>query len=198
MEDATKPEFHYRIAEIVLDTYGQMNISKRLYEVTASVVTASDMDDSYVSIVTGLNGMLGSHQMNTAGYINDNSPAHGDSETPFMPVIITNSQVCGKRFIFGTGDVSLASQIISNLIINQLNVTDAVEAPRFRILGEREIGIEENFHPTFSDEIMTYLQSIGNLTSLSEPYDGINLVQILGDTSDLHSDTRTGGMPSTF
>lgn len=51
-DDTTKPEYTYRLAEIILNTYAELNITKRLYEVTASVVTVTDMQDNYVSIVT--------------------------------------------------------------------------------------------------------------------------------------------------
>lgn len=97
-----------------------------------------------VSIFRGLNGMLGSSHMSLAGYITDNAPVvTGDLETSFMPVIVTDSKfICGKRIIFGTGDASLAVQILAELLIADKNITDSIEAPRFRILGEKEIGIE--------------------------------------------------------
>lgn len=60
------------------------------------------------------------------------------------PVIATEKRrICGRRLVLGSADVSLAAQLLSDLLVFDMNVTWSVEAPRFHIAhGNNSIFIE--------------------------------------------------------
>lgn len=50
--DISKPEYVYRLGEIIQVAYAELNISSKFHQGTSSNVAVIDMSDNYVSIVT--------------------------------------------------------------------------------------------------------------------------------------------------
>nr|CAD7456370.1 unnamed protein product [Timema tahoe] len=114
-------------------------------EAVGSHVAAVDLDDLYVSVVSGLNTWHGSQLLTDGGFIlnnalknfgtGSNSPAPG--KRPFtlaVPMIaVQHDQICGRRLVLGAGDATVAIQLLTRLLAFGDNATLGVEAPRFRV-----------------------------------------------------------------
>ncbi|XP_066997553.2 glutathione hydrolase 7 [Anabrus simplex] len=180
-------------------------------EAASSHVAAVDLNDLYVSVVSGLNTWFGSQVMTDADFIlnnalknfdvGNNSAAAGKRPLSLAtPVIVTESkQVCGRRLVLGAGDASVAIQLLTELILLDRNATVSVEAPRFHInpLG-KQLGFEGEI-ATFSNATLTQLEQLGyKLQKLPKPYLSCNLVEKIQDSLNSHSDSRGGGISSRF
>nr|CAD7573110.1 unnamed protein product [Timema californicum] len=114
-------------------------------EAVGSHVAAVDLDDLYVSVVSGLNTWYGSQLLTDGGFIlnnalenfgiGSNSPAPG--KRPFtlaVPMIaVQHDHICGRRLVLGAGDATVAIQLLTRLLAFGDNATLGVEAPRFRV-----------------------------------------------------------------
>lgn len=52
--------------------------------------------------------------------------------------------------------------------------------------------------PLFTDEVVKYLESLGKVVIVIEPYNSCNVVEKTGDHLNSHSDSRGGGIASRF
>lgn len=60
-----------------------------------------------------------------------------------LPVLITDSHhICGRRIIFGANNIAFAAQVISSLLLGNMNVTESIEGPRFHLSPIGTIGLE--------------------------------------------------------
>jgi len=65
-----------------------------------------------------------------AGFFLDN--IDNDDLSTFSPIIFHyNKGICGLRGVLGSNDVFLNGQILYNLIVRSLNVSAAIEYPRY-------------------------------------------------------------------
>jgi len=65
-----------------------------------------------------------------AGFFLDN--IDNDDLSTFIPIIFHyNKDICGLRGVLGSNDVFLNGQILYNLILRSLNVSAAIEYPRY-------------------------------------------------------------------
>lgn len=72
--------------------------------------------------------------MTGAGFLLDKM--HDDNPPNLLPIIFHNKEtLCGLRGVIGTDDVVLASQLLYNLIVRGLNISAAIEYPRYLIHG---------------------------------------------------------------
>ncbi|XP_023719725.1 glutathione hydrolase 7 isoform X3 [Cryptotermes secundus] len=190
---------------------GKVSLGK-LTQSVGSHVAAVDLNDIYVSVVSGLNAWFGSQLLTNDGFIlnnaltnfgvGKNSPFPGKRPMSFStPVIATEKRrICGRRLVLGSADVALAAQLLSHLLVLDMNVTWSVEAPRFHIAhGNNSIFIEDYHVPALSKNAQESLEKYGyHLESLSKPYQSCNIVEKIGDDLTSHSDSRGGGISSRF
>jgi gamma-glutamyltranspeptidase len=104
---------------------------------------------------SGLNTWFGSQLLTNEGFVLNNALANFGvgRNSPFpgkrpislaTPIIaIEKRRVCGHRFVLGSGDTTLAAQLLSRLLVLDMNMTWSVEAPRFQIAdGNNSIFLE--------------------------------------------------------
>ncbi|GLV44185.1 uncharacterized protein CBL_12519 [Carabus blaptoides fortunei] len=195
--DVPKPEYMYRLAELLQQLYADKDIVDNFHEGTSSNVAAVDLDDVYVSLVTGMYTLFGTQELTPRGYILDvNATINTNTR---LPIIITDKKyICGRRIVMGTGDLSIATQVITSLLIGGEDASTSVEGPRFRILGSNIIGTEDARKIKLDPAVSIYLQSLGKLESLPEPYSSCNVVEKSKDDLSSHSDSRGGGIAYRF
>ncbi|XP_044262092.1 glutathione hydrolase 7-like [Tribolium madens] len=196
--DTTRTEYVYRLAELAQNLYNDLNLTSKYHMGTSTNVAVMDLNDNYVSFTTGLYGLFGSGEITTGGYTLDVHP----KATPCsrLPVIITDAQaICGRRLLLGANDLSTASQLIMSLLVAEENITNAVEAPRFHILDNGGVGIEGSHSPSFTDDVLKYLETLtARPVLVAEPYMSSNVVEKVKDELNSHSDSRGGGIASRF
>jgi gamma-glutamyltranspeptidase len=104
---------------------------------------------------SGLNTWFGSQLLTKGGFVLNNALANFGvgKNNPFpgkrpislaTPIIaIEKRRVCGRRLVLGSADTTLAAQLLSHLLLLDMNVTWSVEAPRFHIAdGNNSIFLE--------------------------------------------------------
>lgn len=133
---------------------GEMT-SGKLTQSVGSHVAAVDLNDIYVSVVSGLNMWFGSQLLTNGGILlnnalanfglGKNSPLPGKRPISLAtPVIATEKRrVCGRRLLIGSADVAVASQVLARLLVLDKNITLSIEAPRFQIAdGNNSVFVE--------------------------------------------------------
>ncbi|XP_066145346.1 glutathione hydrolase 7-like [Euwallacea fornicatus] len=187
-----------KIFETTLNIYQEFNIGARFHEGTSTNVAVMDLDDNYVSLVTGMYALFGSGELTSHGYVLDVKKR--EKPCSRLPLILTdNNFICGKRMVLGANGIAQASQLLSNLIIGNKNVTDGIEAPRFYLLDNSTIAVEAFHSPKFQLDLLEYLKKIHKEPMLMpEPYYSSNIVAKSKDDLNSHSDSRGGGIASRF
>ncbi|XP_018572729.1 glutathione hydrolase 7-like [Anoplophora glabripennis] len=195
--DSIKPEYVYRLVEMTQNTYAEQNIKDRFHEGTSSNVAVVDLNDYYVSLVTGMYGLFGSGEMTTHGYVLD--VPNKDKPCSRIPLIITDGNfICGRRMVLGANNFATATQLVATLLIAEKNVTEGIESPRFHILGNETIGVEDHL-PAFGEDVLEYMKTLSpDIQPISEPYPSSNIVEKTKDELSSHSDSRGGGIASRF
>jgi hypothetical protein len=107
---------------------------------------------------SGLNAWFGSELLTNDGFIlnnalanfgvGKNTPSPGKRPISFnTPLIATeNRRKCGRRLVLGSADTTLAAQLLSRLLVLDMNTTWSVEAPRFHIAeGSNSIYLEGEY-----------------------------------------------------
>jgi len=193
-----KAELLYRVAEITQASYDSLNISSRFHEGKATNIAVMDKDDNYVSLSFGMYDYFGSRILSRYGYLLDVKNTT-QQYCLRLPIIITDAEyVCGRRLSLGVSNLVIASQVIPSLLVASENVIAAVENPRFQLNLNNVIEIEDEHKPNFSDEDLQYLETLGHLQLMKEPYESCNVVEKIGDLLSSHSDSRGGGISSRF
>lgn len=89
--------------------------------------------------------MFGSGEIHSDGYISDVYTV--DEVFSRFPIIITDANIiCGRRIVFGSNNIALATQIIMELLVAKENATVSVESPRFHVLSNGNIGYEGMYY----------------------------------------------------
>ncbi|XP_049820917.1 glutathione hydrolase 7 isoform X2 [Aethina tumida] len=190
-------EYVYRIAESTEQIYSELNITSKFEEGTSSNIAVMDLHDNYVSLITGMTALFGSKELTSGGYFFDGNLGHKHASR--IPIILTDANViCGRRIVFGANDISTATQLITSLVVSKQNATESVEAPRFHILSQGGLGLEDFPAPSFNDEALKYLNTLSQPIVLQEPYSSSNIVEKVKDDLSSHSDSRGGGIASRF
>ncbi|KAL1460531.1 hypothetical protein WDU94_012508 [Cyamophila willieti] len=97
--------------------------------VSGASISATDRDDLFVSVVSGLGSILGSQFLTSGGYLLNNAVENMELSTSLMdgwyvptlstPIIMTQAgAVCGRRFVFGAGDVRDGIQTLLSILKN--------------------------------------------------------------------------------
>ncbi|XP_049781974.1 glutathione hydrolase 7-like isoform X1 [Schistocerca cancellata] len=180
-------------------------------EAVGSHVAAVDLNDLYVSIVSGLNTWFGSQLLTKEGFVLNNamenfnagSNAFAPGKRPFSlatPIIAVQKEVCGRRLISGVGDAVVGIQLLVEYITREKNISTSMEAPRFRYNPvENQIQYEAWHKPEMSNKTLYQLRLLNyKVSAIREPYQSSNLIEKVGDTLSSRSDSRGGGVASRF
>ncbi|XP_050309798.1 glutathione hydrolase 7-like [Anthonomus grandis grandis] len=187
-----------RILDSTLKTYNEFKVTSRFHEGTSTNIAVMDMEDNYVSLVIGLYELFGSGELTSHGYVLD--VKNKEKSCSRIPIILTDNKfICGKRMAFGANGIAQGSQIVSNLVIGDKNVTDGIEAPRFYVLDGNTVAVEVSHTPKFSIEILRHLNETHTKSEVKpEPYYSSNVVAKYQDDLSSHSDSRGEGVASRF
>lgn len=164
-------------------------------------VMATDWQDTYVSVLSGLNSPLGLGNMSENGFLLDDIDDNDNKDlSRFIPVIFHHEMgMCGLRGVFGSNDAFVNGEILYNLIVRSLNVSAAIECPRYYFVSDG-IVIENDQRHSMEATLRTRLRLM--ISSLS--IDGslltrsINSIIKKKDSLSSHSDSRGNGIASRF
>lgn len=180
-------------------------------EAVGSHVAAVDLNDLYVSVVSGLNTWFGSQLLTEEGFVLNNamenfnagSNAFAPGKRPFSlatPIIAVQKEVCGRRLISGAGDAVVGVQLLVEYLKREKNISTSMEAPRFRYNPMvNHIQYEAWHKPELSNKTLNQLRLLSyKVSAIREPYQSSNLIEKVGDTLSSRSDSRGGGVASRF
>ncbi|XP_026674097.1 glutathione hydrolase 7-like isoform X2 [Ceratina calcarata] len=158
-------------------------------------VTAMDWDDTYVCIITGLGAPFGLGYMSGAGFLLDEANDDNNFST-FLPIIFHDERTsCGLRGVFGTDDVLIAGQLLYNIILRRLNVSEAVEYPRYYFSSDGLLAVENDEKHSLDALVRDRLTFPAVVNSDSK---SVNAIIKRRDLMSSHSDSRGGGLASRF
>ncbi|KYM81752.1 tRNA-dihydrouridine synthase 4-like protein [Atta colombica] len=200
-ENASTIESQALVAQTLMSVSLQSSQSLQYEEKreTYTGVMAMDWQDTYVSILTGLSSPFGhGNKMDGFPFFLDN--IDNDDLSMFIPIIFHhNEKLCGLRGVLGSNDVFLNGQILYNLIVRALNVSAAIEYPRYYFAADGMV-IENNQRHSMEVALQAQLDSI--ISSLS--HDDISSIRSVNaivkrkDSLSSHSDSRGNGIASRF
>lgn len=139
-----------------------------------------DWQDNYVSVITlvlqnlchwygntfflfykitlycsGLSSPLDLSHETEAGFVFDNVDDK-NSLASLTPIIFYDeTAVCGLRGVFSTDDSIIAAEILYNLLLRGMNVSEAVEYPRYVLVDESMFKKMSNFSRKVEFEILS-------------------------------------------
>ncbi|KAJ9595164.1 hypothetical protein L9F63_013522 [Diploptera punctata] len=191
---------------------GDIDYSVNFTKSAGSHVSAVDLNDLYVSVVSGLNTWLGSQIFVDESFILNNAlinfgvgknkPLGGKRPISYAtPVIATEMRrICGRRLVFGSGDTTLALQVLARMLVLDRDIDLSIEAPRFHLENiNKTVYLEEGEKRRLQeDNIQGLLNFSYQIKTLIQPYQSSNIVEKLGDDLTSHSDSRGDGMASRY
>ncbi|XP_076240796.1 glutathione hydrolase 7 [Calliopsis andreniformis] len=199
-ENASTIETQIQIAEtlIHLNLYSSQ-MKQNVEEEKYTGVMAMDWEDTYVCIMTGLSAPFGLGDMSSAGFLLDKSDINNNLSA-LSPIIFHNEKVlCGLRGVFGTDDALIIGQFLYNIIVRGLNVSEAVEYPRYYFSLD-ELAVENDQKHSVDTRIRNQIHLL--VPTLSVDSDSvlksINAIIKRKDLMSSHSDSRGGGLASRF
>ncbi|XP_012281215.1 glutathione hydrolase 7 isoform X2 [Orussus abietinus] len=156
-------------------------------------VVAMDKQDTYVSIVTGLSRPLGLGHMTEAGFLLD----YANQLSSLSPIIFRHeSNICSLRGVLGADDPVLISELLYNIIVRHLNVSAAVEFPRYFVKPDG-IVIENDDKHAADTMLRVQLINLSNADPNQAPK-SVNVIIKNKDSMTSHSDSRGGGLASRY
>ncbi|EZA50899.1 hypothetical protein DMN91_001304 [Ooceraea biroi] len=161
-------------------------------------VMAVDWQDTYVSVLSGLNSPLGLGNMTETGFLLDDIDSNGLSA--FIPVVFHHEVgMCGLRGVLGSNDAFLNGQILYNLIARSLNVSAAIECPRYYFVSDGIVA-ENNQRHSMEATLRARLRPMISSLSIDDNLltRSINAIVKKTDSLSSHSDSRGNGIASRF
>ncbi|KAJ8682584.1 hypothetical protein QAD02_018376 [Eretmocerus hayati] len=162
-------------------------------------VSAVDWQDTYVSIITGLSSPLNLSFGNEAGFVFD-TIQNKDSLSSLTPVVFYDETApCGMRGVLSADDPVVIGEIMFNLLIRTMNVSAAIEYPRYYILSDG-FTIESDSKQLGNKLLYDSLVEI-------EPHSKTDFVMLMKSVNIIikrknlisgHSDSRGDGLASRF
>ncbi|KAK1125805.1 hypothetical protein K0M31_005348 [Melipona bicolor] len=173
-----------------------LQIKQYVKEERYTGVVAMDWEDTYVCIITGLSTPFGLGHMSSVGFLLDKADTNNNLST-LVPIIFHNEKaLCGLRGVFGTDDILIIGQLLYSIIVRQLNVSEAVEHPRYYFSSD-EFVIENDPKHSIDALIRSQLNLIVQLETDSI-LKSVNVIIKRKDLMSSHSDSRGGGLASRF
>ncbi|XP_011304307.1 gamma-glutamyltranspeptidase 1 [Fopius arisanus] len=160
-----------------------------------TAVVAVDSTRNFVSILTGLSAPLGLGHMTGAGFLLD-TISTGNNLHALTPIIFHLSkdpvQFSGA---LGADDPILATEILSNLVLNKLNLSTAIETQRYYRLSDGVL-VEPRGRYSLNESLSIEISNLipGSSTDLSQYVKSVNAIVKQGDSLSSHSDSRGGGV----
>ncbi|XP_011497680.1 PREDICTED: gamma-glutamyltranspeptidase 1-like [Ceratosolen solmsi marchali] len=165
-------------------------------------VSSIDWQDTYVSIITGLSSPLNLAYNTGAGFVFDNidNIDNTNSLLSLIPIIFFDeATVCGLRGVFSTDDSIIAGQILYNLLLRSMNVSTAVEYPRYYVLSDG-IAIENDDRHSGNRLLHDSLMAIASMSKVDPNMitKSVNVIIKRKNLINGHSDSRGDGLASRF
>ncbi|XP_072767225.1 glutathione hydrolase 7 [Anoplolepis gracilipes] len=186
------------VAETLMHMYSFSHNVQHAKRESYTGVMALDWQDTYVSILSGLSSPLGFGNMTDAGFLLDN--IDDNDFFTFIPIIFHYEEgMCGLRGVFGSDDVFLNGQILYNLIVRALNVSAAIEYPRY-YFAPGGIMIEHNQRHSIETALQARLYPMISSFPIDDNLliKSINAIIKKKDLLSSHSDSRGNGIASRF
>ncbi|XP_060824662.1 glutathione hydrolase 7-like isoform X2 [Bombus pascuorum] len=162
-------------------------------------VVAMDWEDTYVCIMTGLGAPFGLGYMSTVGFLLDKADTN-NTLSMLVPIIFHNEKaLCGLRGVFGTDDTLIVGQLLYSIIVRQLNISEAIEYPRYYFSSDGFVIENDSKH-----SIDTLMRNQLNLMvpaphlKTDSVLKSVNAIIKRKDLMSSHSDSRGGGLASRF
>ncbi|XP_076166696.1 glutathione hydrolase 7 [Ptiloglossa arizonensis] len=199
-ENASTTETQTRVAEALIRSISiPSQVKQNAEEEKYTGVMAMDWEDTYVCIITGLSAPFGLGYMSNAGFLIDKTDTNSRLSM-LAPIIFHNEKaVCGLRGVFGTDDTLIIGQLLYNIIIRELNVSEAIEYPRYYFLSDG-FAVENDQKHSVSILLRNQLNSM--VPALYMDTDlvlkSVNAIIKRKDLMSSHSDSRGGGLASRF
>ncbi|KAG7190040.1 hypothetical protein KM043_006188 [Ampulex compressa] len=198
-ENASSIKSQVLVAQTLLQSISlPLEIIQKVEEERYTGVVAMDWHDTYICILTGTSTSLGNGNMTKAGFLLDKIDGDNDLST-FVPIVFRDEEVpCGLRGVFGTDDIFFIGQLLQSLIVRMLNVSTAIEYPRY-YPSTQGIVLENDQNHSMEDSLhMQLISIIPTLYSDALVTKSINAIIKRKDSMVSHSDSRAGGLASRF
>ncbi|XP_024889460.1 glutathione hydrolase 7-like [Temnothorax curvispinosus] len=197
--NASTIESQVLVAQTLMNVFLQFfqNLQHDVKKETYTGVMAMDWQDTYVTILSGLSSPFGSGNR-MAGFFLDN--IDDNDLSTFIPIIFHyDGGICGLRGVLGSNDVFLNGQILYNLIVRALNVSAAIEYPRYYFVSDGMV-IEDNQRHSMEAALQARLYSMISPLSHddSSSMRSVNAIVKRKDSLSSHSDSRGNGIASRF
>ena len=200
VKNASTIETQIRVAETLAHSITlPFQIKQNAEEERYTGVMAMDWEDTYVCIITGLAAPFGRRYMSSAGFLLDKSDTN-NSLPALAPIIFHNEKaLCGLRGVFGTDDTLIIGQLLYSIIVRGLNVSEAIEYPRYYFLMD-ELAVESDQKHSVNTLIRNQLNSIVPVLHVDNELvlKSVNAIIKRKDLMSSHSDSRGGGLASRF
>ncbi|CAK9808239.1 Glutathione hydrolase 2 [Anthophora quadrimaculata] len=194
----TKTQIH--IAKALINTVSiPLQLKQNAEEEKYTGVMAMDWEDTYVCIITGLSAPFGLGYMSNAGFLLDKTDTN-NTLSMLIPIIFHNERsLCGLRGVFGTDDMLIIGQLLYSIIVRQLNVSEAIEYPRYYFLSDG-LAIENDQKHSVDTLIRDQLNLIVPAPHVDTDLvlKSVNAIIKRKDLMSSHSDSRGGGLASRF
>lgn len=197
-ENASTIESLVLVAETLMRLYSSSHNVQHEKRDAYTGVMATDWQGTYVSVLSGLNSPLGFGNMTDAGFLLDN--IDDNDLFTLIPIIFHYEEgICGLRGVFGSDDAYLNGQILYNLIVRALNVSAAIEYPRYYFVSGSMM-IEHNQRHSIDTALQTRLYSMISSLLIDDSLftKSINAIIKKKDLLSSHSDSRGNGIASRF
>ncbi|KAF7995809.1 hypothetical protein HCN44_006916 [Aphidius gifuensis] len=170
---------------------GNSCIEKEIY----TSVVAADSDGNFVSIITGMSVAPGLEHMSGVGFHLDTIKTHNNLKL-LTPIIFTKEKT--TTGVLGVDDPILATEILTNMIIEKLNLSSSIEHQRYYRTSK---GIK--LEPQTTNQQLNYPKNIKTLieiyTSIDKNiYKSVNGIVQHHQSLTSHSDSRGGGIAYRF
>ncbi|XP_046492960.1 glutathione hydrolase 7 [Neodiprion pinetum] len=193
-ENASTIESQCLVADVLVNNIYSNAGSEGMEERFSNVVVMDEVD-SYVIIITGLSATFGLGKTSDAGFLKDSA---ANSLEKLTPVLFCDAvSICGLRGITATDDVPLTAELLYNLMVRKLNVSNAVEHPRYYILPDG-IAVESDYSHVADPTLCNSLKLNTSRQNADEILKSCNTIVKVKDTMNSHSDSRGGGHASRF
>ncbi|XP_023246688.1 glutathione hydrolase 7-like [Copidosoma floridanum] len=197
-ENASSIEVEINVAESIIKLIRQYKDYPNTRRYTS--VSAVDWQDTYVSVITGLSGPVDLSNMNAAGFAFDSNNDDDKSLKSLTPIFFFDQKViCGLRGVFAADDSIVAAQILYDLLLRSMNVSTAIEYPRYYMLSDG-IAMENDDKQLGNKLLYDSLKAVDAVSKADANtiMKSINIIIKRKNLISAHSDSRGHGLASRF
>lgn len=136
----------------------------------------------------------------TNGFFFDSNNDDDKSLQSLTPIFFFNQKIiCGLRGVFAVDDFVVAEQILYNLIFSSLNISAAIETPRYYVLSDG-ITMENDDKQLGNKLLYNSLLTIDSISKTDADSLGksVNIIIKRKNLISAHSDSRGHGLASRY